>query len=161
MTLAKLNRFIVRVLLVIGAVAIIAMMGIIVGNVIGRIFFNSPIYGAVEICGLAGVVVVAMAAGFTQQERRNVIVDVAASRFPPRTRAIADTFTLFLSLGIVAILSWATFDSALRAAATGEYTQILGISPAPFEFIWAIGALILCFFLVQHVIEAAIKGVKK
>jgi TRAP-type C4-dicarboxylate transport system permease small subunit len=161
MTLAKFNRFIVRVLLAIGAVAIIAMMGIIVGNVIGRIFFNSPIYGAVEICGLTGVVVVAMAAGFTQQERRNVIVDVAASRFPPRIRAIADAFTLFLSLGIVAVLSWAMFASALRAAITGEYTPILAVTPAPFEFTWAIGTLILCFFLVQHMIEAAIKGVKK
>jgi TRAP-type C4-dicarboxylate transport system permease small subunit len=159
--LAKSIQSIIRVLLVIAAVALMTMMGIVVANVIGRIFFKSPVLGTVELAGLAGVVLIAVAVGITEREHRNVIVEVVSRRLPPRTRAIAGAFTLFLSLGAIAFLSWAVFGSALHAATTGEHTETLVIATAPFEFIWAIGALILCLFLLQHMIEAIIKGVKK
>jgi len=158
---AKSIQYIIRMLSVIATLALMAMMGTVVGNVIGRIFFKSPILGTVEIAGLAGVILVAIAVGYAEREHRNVVVTVVASRFPPRTRAIADAFTLFLSLGAVAVLSWAILDSAFHAATTGEFTETLAIKTAPFEFAWAIGALILCGFLLQHMIQALIRGIKK
>jgi TRAP-type C4-dicarboxylate transport system permease small subunit len=106
----KFSQSIIRGLLVIEAVALMAMMGIVVGNVIGRIFFSQPVLGTVELAGLAGVIVVAAAVGFSEREHRNVVVDVVASRFPPRIRAIADAFTLFLSLGAEAFVNWAIFN---------------------------------------------------
>jgi TRAP-type C4-dicarboxylate transport system permease small subunit len=157
----KSVRCIMRVLLVIAAVALMAMMIIVVGNVIGRIFFKQPVLGTVELAGLAGVILIAVAVGFAEREHRNVVVDILASRFPPRTRAIADSFTLFLSFGALAFLSWAILDSAFHAATTGEFTETLAIKTGPFEFAWAIGALILCLLLLQHMIQAIIKGVKK
>jgi TRAP-type C4-dicarboxylate transport system permease small subunit len=159
--LAKCIQFMIRVLLVIATVALMAMMGTIAANIIGRIFFEVPILGTVEIAGLAGVVLIAVAVGFTEQEHRNIVVGIVANRFPPRIRAIADALTLFLSLGAVVVLSWAVFGSAIDAVAWGEYTSVLEITPAPFKFTWAIGTLILCLFLLQHMIKAFIKGIKR
>jgi TRAP-type C4-dicarboxylate transport system permease small subunit len=158
---SKLSHLMIRVLLVVGAVALLAMMAIVVANCLGRVFFKAPIFGTVEIAGLAGVVLIAMAIGFTQQKQRNVVVDVVAGRFPLRIRAIADAFTFLLSLGAVALLFWAIFNSALKSLTIQEATVITGVVTAPFRFSWAAGALILCLFLVQHVIKTLIKGVKK
>lgn len=158
---SKLSQVIIRVLLVVGAVALMVMMVIVVGNSLGRALFRTPIFGTIEIAGLAGVVVVAGAVGFAEREHRNIVVDTAANRFTPRTRALADAFTLFLSLGAVAFLFWAVFNNALRSLTIREATLTTGVFIAPFKFTWAIGIIILCLFLLQHMIEAIRKGGKR
>jgi TRAP-type C4-dicarboxylate transport system permease small subunit len=144
----------IRVLLVVGAVALMVMMVIVVGNSLGRAFFKTPIFGAIEIAGLAGVVVVAAAIGFAELEQRHVVVDVVANRFTPRSRMIADAITLFLSLGAVAFMLWAISKDALNSVTTHEITLTTGVFTAPFKFTWAIGVIILCLFLLQHLTEA-------
>lgn len=158
---SKLSHVMIKVLLVIGAVALMVMMTIVVGNSLGRALFKTPIFGAIEIAGLAGVVVVAVAVGFAERERSNVVVDVVASRFTPRARALADAFTLLLSVGAVAFLFWAVFNNALRSLTKREVTLTTGVFIAPFKFTWAIGVIILCLFLLQHMIEAIRRGGKK
>jgi TRAP-type C4-dicarboxylate transport system permease small subunit len=158
---SKVSRVIIKVILVIGGIALMVMMVIVVGNSIGRALFRTPIFGTIEIAGLAGVVVVAGAVGFTERERRNIVVDTAANRLKPRARAFTDAFTLFLSLGAVAFLFWTVFSNALRALTIREVTLTTGVLIAPFKFVWAIGVIILCLFLLQHMIEAVKKGGKK
>jgi TRAP-type C4-dicarboxylate transport system permease small subunit len=158
---SKLSQVITTVLLVIGGIALVVMMAIVVGNSIGRALFRTPIFGAIEIAGLAGVVVVACAVGFTERERRNVVVDVVAHRLKPRIRALADAFTLFLSLGAVAFLFWAVFNNAIRSLTIREVTLTTGVFTAPFKFTWAIGVIILCLFLLQHMIEVIRKRGKR
>jgi TRAP-type C4-dicarboxylate transport system permease small subunit len=158
---SKLSHVITKVLLVIGGIALMVMMAIVVGNSIGRALFRTPIFGTIEIAGLAGVVVVAGAVGFTERERRNIVVDTAANRLKPRMRALVDAFTLFLSLGAVAFLFWAVFNNAIRSLTIREVTLTTSVLIAPFKFIWAIGIIILCLFLLQHMIEAIRKGGKR
>jgi len=157
----KVSTAMIRVLLVVGGIAMMVMMAIVVGNSLGRAFFKRPIFGTIEIAGLAGVVVVAVAVGFAERERRNVVVDIVANRFKPRSRALADAFTLFLSLGAVAFLLWAVFNDSLNSLTVREVTLTTGVSIAPFKFTWAIGLMILCLFLLQHMIEAIRKGRKR
>jgi TRAP-type C4-dicarboxylate transport system permease small subunit len=157
----KFGQVMLRLLLVVGSVAMMVMMAIVVVNSLGRAFFKRPIFGTIEIAGLAGVVVVAVAVGFAERERRNVVVDVVANRFKPRSRALADAFALFLSLGAVAFLLWAVFNDSLYSLAVREVTLTTGISIAPFKFTWAIGLMILWLFLLQHMIEAIRKGWKR
>jgi TRAP-type C4-dicarboxylate transport system permease small subunit len=151
---SKFTRVMIRVFLVVGAVALMVMMVIVVGNSLGRAFFKTPIFGAIEIAGLAGVVVVAAAIGFAELEQRHVVVDVVANRFTPRSRMIADAITLFLSLGAVAFMLWAISKDALNSVTTHEITLTTGVFTAPFKFTWAIGVIILCLFLLQHLTEA-------
>jgi TRAP-type C4-dicarboxylate transport system permease small subunit len=98
--------------------------------------------------------VVAAAIGFAELEQRHVVVDVVANRFTPRSRMIADAITLFLSLGAVAFMLWAISKDALNSVTTHEITLTTGVFTAPFKFTWAIGVIILCLFLLQHLTEA-------
>jgi TRAP-type C4-dicarboxylate transport system permease small subunit len=158
---SKLSQVMMRLFLVVGAIAMMVMMVIVVGNSLGRALFNTPIFGTIEIAGLAGVVVVSVAVGFAERENRNVVVDVVANRFAPRARAFLDAFTLLFSVGAVACLFWAMFDDALYAVSVREATLTTGVVTAPFKFTWVFGIIILCLFLIRHMIEAIEKGVKR
>jgi TRAP-type transport system small permease protein len=150
-----------KVLLLVGGVALVVMMVIVVANSMGRALFRIPISGTIEIAGLAGVIVVAVAVGISQRESRNIVVDTVASHLAPRTRAIFDACTLFLSFLAVGFLCWVVFGEAVSAWQLQETTLTTGVSTVPFKFAWAIGILILCMYLIQHVIEAVRKGGKK
>jgi TRAP-type C4-dicarboxylate transport system permease small subunit len=158
---SKLSNLIIRVFLVIGAIALMIMMVIVVGNCLGRAFFRTPIWGTIEIAGLAGVIGVAAAVGFAEREHRHIVVDVVTNRFTPCIRAIADTFTLFLSLGAIGFMLWAIFNDALNALRIREITLTTGVITAPFKFTWAIGIIVLFLFLLQHLAETLRKERKK
>ena len=158
---SKLIRFMARVLQAAAAFAVVAMMAIVVANIIGRIFFRSPITGTMELAGFAGVIVVAVAVGFAERERRNIVVDIVAKHFPPRLRIVTDAVTFFLSLGAVGLLFWAVADSALESLAQKETTLTLSVSLFPFRVVWAGGLLFLWGLLLRHLIQALDRRSKK
>ncbi|MFC1534302.1 TRAP transporter small permease [Thermodesulfobacteriota bacterium] len=156
----KFVRFMIKTLHVVAFIALMVMMSIVVANVIGRIFFKSPVMGTLEVAGFAGVIVVAVAIGLAQRENRNVFVDIIISRFSERLRIIADCFTYILSLIAVGFLFWAVTESAIDALTQGEITLTLSLKTYPFRFVWAAGLLLLCCFLIHRII-GIFKGVKK
>ena len=93
---SKYSRLVSAALLVIGAIPLIIMMAVVTANSLGRAIFRAPITGTIEIAGLAGVIVVAAAVGFTARERANVAVDVLLSQLKPGAKRILDVVTLFL-----------------------------------------------------------------
>jgi TRAP-type transport system small permease protein len=151
----------IRVLYTAATVVLMAMTAVIVGNILGRALFRTPIFGAIEIAGLTGSIVVSISVILTERARRNIVVDVVATRFPSRMRAICDGITRLLTTGTLLILFWAMFKFALDSLTGGEYTGTLGISPSPFQFIWAFGLLALCAYVVRHMVEAFRKAGKK
>jgi TRAP-type C4-dicarboxylate transport system permease small subunit len=151
----------IRILYVAATVVLMAMTAVIVGNILGRVLFKTPIFGAIEIAGLTGAIVVSISVILAERARRNIVVDVVATRFPSRMRAICDGITRLLTAGTLLILFWAMFKFALDSLLGGEYTGTLGISPSPFQFIWAFGLLALCGYVVWHMVEAFRKAGKK
>jgi TRAP-type C4-dicarboxylate transport system permease small subunit len=160
----KLGRVMIGVLLVVGAIPLIVMMLVVVGNSLGRVFFDTPIKLTVEGAGLLGVILITTAIGFAERERMNVAVRIVFERFPERARAFVESFTLMLSLVIAVYLMWAVITSAISSLGIQEATIATRIPIAPFKLFWAAGILILCLFLAQHLIEniiKAVRGVKK
>jgi TRAP-type C4-dicarboxylate transport system permease small subunit len=158
---AKFVQYVIRVLLVIAALALIAMMAIITINVLGRMFLKSPIFGALEIAGLAGIVLSSIAIPYVEKERRNVLVEILVDKLPPRVKGFTDAFVLLLSLGVVVVLSYAMIKESLHAASFGEETLVLQLPTTPFKFIWSIGTLLLCVVLLLNIILSIRKGVKR
>jgi TRAP-type C4-dicarboxylate transport system permease small subunit len=151
---SRFGRIVSAALLVISAIPLIIMMVVVTGNSLGRALFKTPISGTIEIAGLAGVILVAAAVGFTARERGNVAVDVLMSRLSPRVKGLFDVFTFFLSLAAVSFLLWAVVLEAFSAQKMKETTLTMGISTAPFKSAWAAGILILACFLLVHLVVA-------
>ncbi len=156
----KLEDYFFKGLLTIGSLAILAMMVVVSFNIFGR-WLDRPIMGAIEIAGLLGGVAAAVALPYAVRERRNVVVDVLASRMPRRVRGFFDTFTFLLSLAGVGILVYAAFKQARFAASFGEETLVVSAPTSPVKFIWAIGLLLLALLLVRDIVIAFRKGIKR
>ena len=152
------TMYILNSLLVVAGVALISMMAVISLNVFGRLFFRAPILGAIEIGGLAGVVLIAISMSYTEKEQRNVYVEALVMHLPQNVRLIVEAVTRLISLVAVALLFWAAFGDALFSLEFNEPTLILGIYTSPFKFVWAAGLLMLSFYLMKN-IYAAIRKV--
>jgi TRAP-type C4-dicarboxylate transport system permease small subunit len=150
-----------RAYYLVAGIALMAMMAIVVANIIGRIFFKWPILGTIEIAGLAGVVVMAVAVGLSESQHRNIVVDIITAQLPSRIRIVANCVAYLLSLIAVGFLLWAVAESAFESMSEGEITFVLGMPVSPFRFIWAGGLLILFFFLLHNFIVTLQRGVKK
>jgi TRAP-type C4-dicarboxylate transport system permease small subunit len=151
---SKFGQWITKLMIVITSVALLITMVMVVLNVARRGLFGTPILAAVEIVGLAGVFLISFAIGFTEKERSHIVVRMMLSRFPKRLQLFFDIFTLFLSLGTVALLLWGGFVEAWELANTpGATTYVLHLERAPFAFVWVAGCLVIGGFLLYHFIE--------
>ena len=108
-----------RILAPIGIGAIVIMMTIVVINVLGRAIINTPLKGTVEMVEMLGVIMVSFIIAYTQYKKRNIIVGIVADRMPPRMRAIVDSFTMLVSLAVVACIVWAT--AVVDGAISGNF----------------------------------------
>ncbi|HVN96647.1 MAG TPA: TRAP transporter small permease [Syntrophorhabdaceae bacterium] len=151
---SKFGRIVGAALCVIGAIPLMIMIIIVTGNSVGRALFRTPITGTIEIAGLAGVIVVAAAVGFTARERANVAVDVLMTRLKPKTKRVFDSVTSALSLGAVLFLLYAVILDAFKSVKLQDVTMTMSIPTSPFKFTWAAGVFILACFLVVHLIRA-------
>ncbi|MBN2061146.1 MAG: TRAP transporter small permease [Deltaproteobacteria bacterium] len=156
----RINNIIIKVLLVIGAVALMIMMAVVVGNSLGRALFRTPILGAIEFAGLTGVIVVSVAMGCAERERKNVVVDVITSQLSPRGKAIADIVALLFSFCALVFMLWAILGDAAESFSVQEVTYATSTPVAPFKFTWAVGIIIFCLFIIRNLINA-IKTARK
>jgi len=157
-----LGQLITKVVSVVASIALLIMMTIVVVNVGGRGLFASPILAAIEIVGLAGVFLISFAIGLTEQNKTHIVVRVVVSRLPKPLQLLFAIVTFFLSLGIVALLAWGGALEAWEWATTpGTTTWVLRLPRFPFMLIWLAGCIVLCGFLLQHLLEALVKVRKR
>jgi len=159
-----LSRFMERVTRVITPVALgalLAMMVVVVINVLGRAFFRAPFYGTVEFVEISGTFMVSFMAAYVQFRKSNVSVGIFVDRLSPRTQAIIDVFTVFLTLGIVSILVWGSLVAAVEMVELKEITGIYEIIKWPFRFVWVFGLFMLALMFLADLVEAVAKVVKK
>jgi TRAP-type C4-dicarboxylate transport system permease small subunit len=158
----KLGQWITKLVVVAASVALLVTMAMVVVNVCGRGFFASPIMAAVEIVGLAGVLLISFAIVLTEREQAHIAVQMVVTRLRPQIQRLFTLFNFFLSLGAVALLVWGGVLEFWEDAITpGATTYVLRISRAPFRFIWVAGCIVLCGFLLKHLIEAFVKVRKR
>lgn len=157
---SSLSRWLNRILIVIGAAAMIFMMLIIVSNSLSRSIFKMPILGTIEDAGMAGAVLIAVAVGLAEKEGINIVIGTLFDRFPKRIQSICQSITFFLSLAAVAYLFYAVLGSGLESLKKEELSIVTQVPVAPFRFFWAFGLLILWLLLARHFVESLIKGIK-
>jgi TRAP-type C4-dicarboxylate transport system permease small subunit len=148
MHLQKLLKLAGMSMLVVAGSALLVMMVVVIGNILGRITFKSPIIGTVEIVGLAGVILISIALIYTEKEHGHIVVSFAIDRLPQRLQAILHNITLLLSFGAVVLLVWGGILIILERL--GEWTPILHLNAVVFRSIWVVCSIVLCGVLLKH-----------
>jgi TRAP-type C4-dicarboxylate transport system permease small subunit len=142
--LDSLNAFLNRVLLILGGIAVLALMTLATGNVILRIF-QVPYRGAYEIVSFLGAVVIAFALGFTQKRKDHIVVDILTDRFPKKVNRVLDLINYFITMIFFGIISWQILEWGLKIVESNEVSETLKIIYHPFIFSVSLGFAVLSF----------------
>ena len=144
-SLEKFNRLLNKILMIIGGVAVLALMALATINVCLRFFFNAPYRGTYEVVGFLGAIVIAFALGYTQKRKDHIVVDILTEKFPKRVNRILDGVNYFVTAIFFAVVSWQVFVWGIKISKSGEVSETLKIIFHPFVYSVALGFAVFSF----------------
>lgn len=130
--------FINKILMIIGGIAVLALMALATTNIILRIL-NMPYKGTYELVSFLGAVVIALALGFTQKSKSNIIVDILTDKFPKDLQAFIDKIADNVIMFFFALVAWQTYTYGMKIYDSNEVSETLKIAFYPFVIVVAIG----------------------
>jgi TRAP-type C4-dicarboxylate transport system permease small subunit len=136
--LVRFDVLLNRALMVIGGVALIALMLLATGNVILRIF-QLPFSGAYEILSFLGAVVTASALGYTQRAKGHIVVDILSERYPGMAKRLVNALSYFVISLFFAVVTWQIFLWGMKISESGELSETLKIIYHPFIYAVSLG----------------------
>jgi len=129
--------------------AMAAAVLLIVVDVCMRSFFNSPIRGASDLVILAFTMIAFYPMALAALEGEHVALDILGRRFPRLPRLITEAVVLFVTAGMLGVVSWRLAMQGIRLQEMNGETVLLGIPFSPFLYAATFGFVLmtLIFFL--------------
>jgi TRAP-type C4-dicarboxylate transport system permease small subunit len=149
----KIISKIARICGILGAISLILLSLLTVGDVILRYFFNKPIVGSFELTEYLLIPIVFFSIPWTTKEKSNVRVDLIVGRFKDRRRLIIYAVSCFLSIIVTAVFAWFTVPQAIYIGKSNIHSEMLNIPAYPFYILTALGFFILFFILIDNLID--------
>ena len=133
----------------VAATIIFALMLLVVADVAGRKFFNSPVHGTIEIASLTLPVIVFLSIAYLQGLKEHVTVDLFTSRLPQQVQLSMDVFAIGLAVAVMAIVTWKTSVFAWSSLVDREFSMgIVEIPIWPARVLVALGSALLSIRLI-------------
>ena len=154
--LDRFDLYFNRFLMVMGGIAICAVMLLATGNVAMRVF-HVPFSGSYEIISFLGAIVTASALGYTQRHRDHIVVDILSGKFPSGVKRFVDLTSYFLIAAFFTVVSHQTFLWGMKIRETGELSETLKVIYHPFVFGVALGFAFLALAAVVDLLKASLK----
>jgi len=131
------------------ALIIFALMVMVVTDVTGRKFFNSPLQGTIEVASLTLPVIVFLSIAYIQSLNEHVTVDLFTAGLSDRAKLALDVFCLGLGIAIMSVIIYKLTATAWSATASREYTMgIVEVPTWPARVLVAYGSWVFGFRLV-------------
>jgi len=144
--------------------AIFGLLGVLVAtciDVVGAKVFHWPLPGGTEVVYLLQVVAIAGALAFSKIDGRHVRVEFMLDRLPKRGRAIINSLTSLLSLGLFLLLGWESYEYSLILRSASEVTATAQIPLYPFVLWITLCCIPLCLVILTDLVSALIEVFKK
>ncbi len=139
---------------------VVAMMVLVGGNILLRIFWK-PIIGTYDWTGLIGAMFIALALGNCGVEKSHVRVEFIMARFSPRIQAVVDSITGILSLGFFALAAWQSVVMGNEMWRKGDVSITVQTPFYPFVYTIAFGCALLWLVILVDTIKSLIKVVRR
>jgi TRAP-type C4-dicarboxylate transport system permease small subunit len=130
--------------------ATLAMMVVVVLDVGGRTFFNTPIAGGNESCELLLVGMIFFGLAAAQKQRQHFAIEIATQHLPAAAQRWVKLFGWLVSFAIVGLLAWVSAKQSWTSMLRGEAsygTISFPIWPARMVIAVGLGLLALQFAL--------------
>lgn len=151
-----------KIPLLISSIALIIMMFVTVINVVGRMFFHSPLYGSVELINLAGVFLVGFALSVTESEKGHIVIEIMIRKLPAKLELPFYIIATLITLGTLSFVTWGAYvfawDTIIKP---GSLTPVMHLPDAPFKFSWVAGCIMVWCYFAYHLVQAVIRFLRK
>lgn len=132
-----------KLMALISALCIFALMAVGVWQVLARKLFNAPIYGYIDIVEIAMTTFAFIAISYTERLGGHVRMEIFASRMRGRLLWFVEVVGVLLSLFVVATLTYYSYTHFLRAYTAGDSTMDLELPWWPSKLLVAFAFVIL------------------
>ncbi len=127
--LEKIDRaiaFVSTVFGIIGAVWIGLLMLVITADVLGRLFFNSPITGTSEIVRNSVSAIVFLLIPYVMRARGHVRSTLVLARVPAAVRQTLLALSDLVGFALFALVAWSSWDPMVQGWIRGEFEGFEG-----------------------------------
>ncbi|MBE0624716.1 MAG: TRAP transporter small permease [Burkholderiales bacterium] len=152
--LVKLLQGVMASLNVIGAIWVFLIMLLITVDVVGRAFFNSPLFGVPEIVKISVVGLVWCQMAHTLRIGAHLRSTILLDRMPPAARRTIEILSCILGAAMFALIVYSGWDNMVDAWRIGEFEgeEPVRVPTAPVRTLVLIGAALTALqFLVMLV----------
>jgi tripartite ATP-independent transporter DctM subunit len=140
-----------RVVDVIVGVALVGELLVVIANVVGRVFMDTPLLWADEVSGFALSVIAFLGGAIAYRREQHVLVRTLVDLLPTRSRAASYALVDWLVLEIALITSYQSL--ALLAFRWDQVTPILGISATWIAVPLTASTLVLAAYAVARLLR--------
>ncbi len=124
-SLEKVSIFLNKILMVVGGVAVLALMALATMQCGITGVRNAPFRGTYEFVGFLGAIVIAFALGYTQKRKGHIVVDILTEKFPKQINRVLDGISYFVTMIFFAIVSWQIFVWGIKIWKSGEVSETI------------------------------------
>ncbi len=142
--LEAFNKFLNKILMILGGISVLGLMTLATGNVVLRVL-HIPFRGTYEIVSFLGACVIAFALGFTQKTKSNIVVDILSEKFPPALANILDKLVHLAIMVFFAVVAWQVYVYAGKLVESNEVSETLKVIYYPFVYCVGLGFVVLAF----------------
>lgn len=123
-----------RAMLWIATVALAVMMLVVVGDVVLRAVFNTPVQGAYDVVAIALLVMVVFGIAPVVAQRGEILIDLVDAVLPAPALRLLALAAAVLGVGLFVFCGWAMVTPALDSWRYGDRSLELGV---PQWTLWA------------------------
>ncbi|MBO6755151.1 MAG: TRAP transporter small permease [Roseibium sp.] len=133
----------------VAAFSILALMLLAVGQVLGRLFFNTPIPGFIDITEQAMAIFAFAGVAYCQRVGGHIRMEIVLGKLSGRPLWICEMIGVSLVACVVALLIWGSWFHFDRSWNFGDSTMDIGLPTWPSKLIvpFALSLLLLRLFL--------------
>ncbi len=113
----RLSKF----LMVVAAAWAFGLAFLVMGNIIGRAVFDSPIYGTAEMVAASIVIIVFLQAGYAIRSRSMLMADFLVVHLPDAVQRILLAFGYLLGAAFFLMIITGGWDESILSYVEGEY----------------------------------------
>lgn len=147
-----LLRGAIHALAVVGGLAVAAMIGVTVADVVGR-RFGLPVKGAYDLVRVLGAVAMACALPLTKAVKGHIAIEYFFQKLGSRGRAALDTVMRLVLLGLFGLLAWQFSRQGRTFLDSGEVTTTLHMPMFWVPWLAALACLVTAGVTLWHLLH--------
>ncbi len=147
-----LLRGAIHALAVVGSLAVAAMIGVTVADVVGR-RFGLPVKGAYDLVRVLGAVAMASALPLTKSVKGHIAIEYFFQKLGSRGRAALDTVMRLVLLGLFGLLAWQFSRQGRTFLDSGEVTATLHMPMFWVPWLAALACLVTAGVTLWHLLH--------